>query len=130
MPTVTEDAEESAIVYLLQELLAKGYSVEEDLMKLSGKEEREERQSVAPEEETEEVEKVQEAAEPTSIAIQMPLKQFTESQLANLYALVDAKGHLMKKAFVTEKLQINGAIATIIGFDRAIRCGGTFSNYE
>lgn len=100
----TEEAEETAIVYLLQELLEKGYPVEEDLMKLSGREESEDSQSMAV---VEEIGEVKEPTEPAGIAIQMPLKQFSESQLINLYALVEAKGHLMKKAFATEELPIN-----------------------
>ena len=44
---------------------------------------------------------------PTGVAIQMPLSLFTESQLQNLYALVAAKGSLIKKALGAEELPIN-----------------------
>ena len=44
---------------------------------------------------------------PTGVAIQMPLSLFTESQLQNLYALVAAKGSLIKKAIGAEDLPIN-----------------------
>lgn len=44
---------------------------------------------------------------PTGVAIQMPLSLFTESQLQNLYALVAAKGSLIKKALSAEDLPIN-----------------------
>lgn len=43
----------------------------------------------------------------TGIAIQMPLSKFTESQLQNLYALVQAKSNLIKKALNTNDLSIN-----------------------
>lgn len=44
---------------------------------------------------------------PTGVAIQMPLSIFTESQLQNLYALVAAKGSLIKKALGVSDLPIN-----------------------
>lgn len=44
---------------------------------------------------------------PTGVAIQMPLSIFTESQLQNLYALVAAKGSLIKKALGVNELPIN-----------------------
>ena len=44
---------------------------------------------------------------PTGVAIQMPLSIFTESQLQNLYALVAAKGSLIKKALGVDELPIN-----------------------
>ena len=44
---------------------------------------------------------------PTGVAIQMPLSIFTESQLQNLYALVAAKGSLIKKALGIDELPIN-----------------------
>ena len=44
---------------------------------------------------------------PTGVAIQMPLSLFTEGQLQNLYALVAAKGSLIKKALGAEDLPIN-----------------------
>lgn len=44
---------------------------------------------------------------PTGVAIQMPLSIFTESQLQNLYALVAAKGSLIKKALGVDALPIN-----------------------
>ena len=43
----------------------------------------------------------------TGVAIQMPLSIFTESQLQNLYALVAAKGNLIKKALGVDELPIN-----------------------
>lgn len=49
----------------------------------------------------------EEPEKPTGVAIQMPLSIFTESQLQNLYALVAAKGSLIKKALGAEKLPIN-----------------------
>ena len=44
---------------------------------------------------------------PTGVAIQMPISIFTESQLQNLYALVAAKGSLIKKALGVDELPIN-----------------------
>lgn len=44
---------------------------------------------------------------PTGVAVQMPLSIFTESQLQNLYALVAAKGNLIKKALGVDELPIN-----------------------
>lgn len=44
---------------------------------------------------------------PTGIAIQMPLTDFSEGQLQNLYTLVEAKGNLIKKALGTDELPIN-----------------------
>lgn len=44
---------------------------------------------------------------PTGVAIQMPLSIFTESQLQNIYALVAAKGSLIKKALGVDELPIN-----------------------
>lgn len=44
---------------------------------------------------------------PTGVAIQMPLSIFTESQIQNLYALVAAKGSLIKKALWVDELPIN-----------------------
>ena len=44
---------------------------------------------------------------PTGVTIQMPLSIFTESQLQNLYALVAAKGNLIKKALGVSELPIN-----------------------
>lgn len=44
---------------------------------------------------------------PTGVAIQMPLSLFTAGQLQNLYALVAAKGSLIKKALGAEDLPIN-----------------------
>lgn len=44
---------------------------------------------------------------PTGVAIQMPRSLFTEAQLQNLYALVAAKGSLIKKALGAEDLPIN-----------------------
>lgn len=48
-----------------------------------------------------------EAEEPSGVAIQMPLSIFTEGQLQNLYALVAAKGSLIKKALGVDELPIN-----------------------
>ena len=43
----------------------------------------------------------------TGVSIQMPLSEFTETALANLEAIVEAKGSLMKKALGTDDLTIN-----------------------
>ena len=43
----------------------------------------------------------------TGISIQLPASQFTETTLANLQAIVDAKGTLIKKALKAEVLPIN-----------------------
>ena len=45
--------------------------------------------------------------EPTGISIQMPLAEFTETALANLEAIVEAKGSLIKKALGTDDLTIH-----------------------
>ena len=45
--------------------------------------------------------------EPTGISIQMPLAEFTETALANLDAIVEAKGNLIKKALGTDDLTIH-----------------------
>lgn len=45
--------------------------------------------------------------EPTGIAIQIPMADVSETQLQNLYDLVEAKGSLIKKAFGVEALPIN-----------------------
>ena len=41
------------------------------------------------------------------VSIQMPLSEFTETALANLEAIVEAKGSLIKKALGTDNLTIN-----------------------
>lgn len=43
----------------------------------------------------------------TGIAIQMPLSNFNESQLENLYTLVEVKSNLIKKALNTSELPIH-----------------------
>jgi len=43
----------------------------------------------------------------TGISIQLPASQFTEATLANLQAIIDAKGALIKKALKAEVLPIN-----------------------
>lgn len=45
--------------------------------------------------------------EQTGVAIQIPLSKFTESQLKNLYTLVEVKSQLIKKALNTTDLNIN-----------------------
>lgn len=48
-----------------------------------------------------------EETEPTGIAIQMPMADISETQLQNLFALVEAKSRLIKKALGVESLPIN-----------------------
>lgn len=43
----------------------------------------------------------------TGVSIQMPLSEFTETALANLEAIVEAKGSLIKKSLGTDDLTIN-----------------------
>ena len=43
----------------------------------------------------------------SGISIQLPASEFTESTLANLQAIIDAKGNLIKKALGAEALPIN-----------------------
>ena len=43
----------------------------------------------------------------SGISIQLPASEFTESSLANLQAIIDAKGKLIKKALGAEALPIN-----------------------
>ena len=43
----------------------------------------------------------------SGISIQLPASEFTESTLANLQAIIDAKGNLIKKALKAEALPIN-----------------------
>ena len=43
----------------------------------------------------------------TGVSIQMPLSEFTETALANLETIVEAKGSLIKKALGTDDLPIN-----------------------
>ena len=43
----------------------------------------------------------------SGISIQLPASEFTESSLANLQAIIDAKGNLIKKALGAEELPIN-----------------------
>ena len=45
--------------------------------------------------------------DPTGISIQLPISMFTEASLANLKAIIDAKGNLIKKALGAEDLPIN-----------------------
>ena len=46
-------------------------------------------------------------SEPTGISIQLPASMFTEASLANLKAIIDSKGNLIKKALGAEELPIN-----------------------
>ena len=46
-------------------------------------------------------------SEPTGISIQLPASMFTEASLANLKAIIDSKGNLIKKALGAEDLPIN-----------------------
>ena len=50
--------------------------------------------------------RTQEDNEPTGICISMPLSLFTESHIANLHGIVDAKGSLIKKALGVAELPI------------------------
>ena len=43
----------------------------------------------------------------SGISIQLPVSEFTESTLANLQAIINAKGNLIKKALKAEALPIN-----------------------
>ena len=43
----------------------------------------------------------------SGISIQLPASEFTESTLANLQAIIDAKGNLIKKALKAEALPVN-----------------------
>ena len=45
--------------------------------------------------------------EPTGVAIQIPMADISETQLQNLFALTEAKGNLIKKAFGIDSLPIN-----------------------
>ena len=47
------------------------------------------------------------SGDPTGISIQLPASMFTEASLANLKAIIDAKGNLIKKALGAEELPIN-----------------------
>ena len=49
----------------------------------------------------------EEESEPTGISIQLPASMFTEASLANLKAIIDSKGNLIKKALGAEELPIN-----------------------
>ena len=50
---------------------------------------------------------LKESEEPTGIAIQIPLSQVSETGLENLFALIDAKGELIKKALGVDALPVN-----------------------
>jgi len=89
----TGETEESVTAHLMRKLFERCFPVEIDAIQQE-------------EEVEEEAEEADEPAEPSGTAIQMPLSQFSEKQLNNLYALVDAKSELMKNAFNTEKLPI------------------------
>ena len=52
-------------------------------------------------------EEIAETEEVTGTAIQMPLIQFTEVQLQNLYNLIEAKGELIRKALGVQELPIS-----------------------
>lgn len=54
-----------------------------------------------------EAEVEEEEEEPTGTAIQMPLAKFNETQLQNLYNLVNSKASLIKKALGVTELPIN-----------------------
>ena len=45
--------------------------------------------------------------ETTGLAIQIPMSEFTETSLKNIFALVEAKGNLIKKALDVDALPIN-----------------------
>jgi len=45
--------------------------------------------------------------ETTGLAIQIPMSEFTENSLKNVFALVEAKGNLIKKALDVDALPIN-----------------------
>ena len=47
------------------------------------------------------------AEAPKGIAIQIPMAEFTEASLQNLFDLVESKGNLIKKALGAEELPIN-----------------------
>ena len=47
-----------------------------------------------------------EATEPTGICISMPRSMFTEAHIANLHAIVESKGNLIKKALGVAELPI------------------------
>lgn len=46
-------------------------------------------------------------SEPTGISIQLPASMFTDASLANLKAIIDSKGNLIKKALGAKELPIN-----------------------
>ena len=46
-------------------------------------------------------------SEPTGISIQLPESMFTDASLANLKAIIDSKGNLIKKALGAKELPIN-----------------------
>lgn len=50
---------------------------------------------------------LKESEEPTGIAIQIPLSQVSETGLENLFALIDARGELIKKALGVDVLPVN-----------------------
>ena len=50
---------------------------------------------------------LKESEELTGIAIQIPLSQVSETGLENLFALIDAKGELIKKALGVDALPVN-----------------------
>ena len=54
-----------------------------------------------------ESESLPEANEPTAITIQIPAADFTEGSLDNLYAVLEAKGGLIKKALNIDTLPVN-----------------------
>ena len=45
--------------------------------------------------------------ETTGLSIQIPMSEFTENSLKNVFALVEAKGNLIKKALDVDELPIN-----------------------
>ena len=49
----------------------------------------------------------EESEKPNEISIQIPMKDFTETSLKNIFDIVDAKGKLIKKALGIEELPIN-----------------------
>ena len=107
----TGEAEEAEIFSLLERLSERGFSVDAQLKKIKLEEKTETAGKEAEQEERIEdcleEEKEAEDEEESGTAIQIPMKNFSERCLNNLYALVEAKGHLIKRALDVEKLPIN-----------------------
>lgn len=60
-----------------------------------------------PEADEEKPEEDSTEVEITGLAIQIPMADFTETSLKNVFALVEAKGNLIKKALEVDELPIN-----------------------